>query len=250
MLDFTNPKSFQDTKTSAISMNEGLRRYMLSIFNYMALALVVTGIAAYVAANSSAFQSLLYVQSAQGTTLSGIGWLISLAPLGIAMFMGFKIHDIKLETAQALFWSYSALMGLSLSILFLYYTGESIFRTFLVTASTFGAMSIYGYTTKKDLTGMGSFLIMGLLGLLLASLVNMFLKSSGLDFATSVIGVLIFTGLTAYDVQKLKNVYHYYGNNSTVSLDKIAVIGALNLYMDFINLFLYLLRFMGNRRED
>lgn len=232
---------------AAATYDVGLRGYMLKIYNYMASALALTGIVALFAASSEGFQSLMYSAGANGQVgISGLGYLIMFAPLGLVLWLSFGLHRMSVATAQAIYWAYAALLGLSLSSIFLVYTGESIARTFFVTAGTFGAMSLYGYTTKKDLTGFGSFLIMGVIGLILASLVNMFMQSSGLTFAISVLGVLIFTGLTAYDTQKLKNMYYQIGGGDTLA--KATIMGALNLYMDFINIFIYLLRFMGDRR--
>jgi FtsH-binding integral membrane protein len=236
-------------QTRAVERDAGLRAYMLRIYNYMASALALTGIVALFAANSPFFLSLLYQVNEAGLPvgISGFGWLVMFAPIGLVLWLSIGIERMSMFTAQALFWGYAGLLGLSLSSIFLTYTGESIARTFFVTAGTFGAMSLYGYTTKRDLTGMGSFLMMGLIGLLVASLVNIFLKSSGLAFATSVIGVLIFVGLTAWDTQKLKGMYYQVGGNAQ-ALAKVSIMGALSLYMDFINIFMYLLRFMGERR--
>ncbi|MEK6734514.1 MAG: Bax inhibitor-1/YccA family protein [Pseudomonadota bacterium] len=225
----------------------GLRAYMLQVFNYMAIALVITGVAAYYA-SSDAFMSLMISQSSN--SLSPFGWAIQLSPLFIVMFLSYKINSMSLQAAQITFWVYSVLMGLSLGILLLQYTGESIAKTFLITASVFGTMSLYGYSTKKDLTSLGSFMMMGVIGLVIASLINLFLQSSAIAFATSIIGVIIFTGLTAYDVQKIKNVYIYspYSQDSETA-SKSAIYGALTLYIDFINLFIMLLRFFGSRRD-
>jgi len=236
-------------QTRAVDRDAGLRAYMLRIYNYMASALALTGIVAMVAANSPAFLSALYHVNAAGypTGVSGLGWLVMFAPVGLVLWLGMGINRMSLFTAQAIYWSYAVLIGLSMTSVFLMFTGESIARTFFVTAGTFGAMSLYGYTTKRNLTGFGSFLIMGLIGLLVASLVNIFLRSSGLAFATSVIGVLIFIGLTAWDTQKLKNMYYRVGSSGDM-LAKVSIMGALSLYMDFINIFMYLLRFMGDRR--
>lgn len=236
------------SQSQAAVQDAGLRAYMLRIYNYMASGLALTGITALFTANSEAMLSLFYnVQAGQVVGMSGLGWLVAFAPIGLALWMGLGMHRMSVATAQALFWAFSVVMGLSLSSVFLLYTGESIARTFFVTAGTFGAMSLYGYTTKKDLSGWGSFLMMGLIGLILASIVNIFLGSSGLNFAISVIGVLIFVGLTAFDTQKLKAMYYQVGLSSDLA-KKLAINGALNLYMDFINMFLFLLRFMGDRR--
>lgn len=230
--------------------DEGLRAYMIQIFNLMALALAVTGVCALFAGNSESFISMMYSKTENGGMgISPLGWIIQLSPLFIVLFFSYKINSISAQSAQAIFFVYSIMMGLSLAPIFLMYTGESIARAFFITASTFGAMSIYGYSTKKDLTAFGSFLMMGVIGIVIASLVNLFMASSALNFAISVVGVLLFTGLTAYDVQKLKNAYL-----SSAGLDgeisrKMAISGALTLYLDFINLFIMLLRLFGSRRD-
>jgi len=234
-------------QTQAVAQDAGLRAYMLRIYNYMASALALTGITALVAANSPAIMSMFYTMNGNHVGMSGLGWLVFLAPIGLVLWLSFGLHRMSAATAQAIYWFYSVLIGLSLTSIFVLYTGESIARTFFVTAGTFGAMSLYGYTTKKDLTGLGSFLMMGLIGLILASLVNLFLQSSGLAFATSVIGVLIFVGLVAYDTQKIKGIYYQIGAGGEM-LAKASIMGALSLYLDFINIFLHLLRFMGDRR--
>ncbi len=235
-------------QTRSVSRDEGLRSYMLSIYNYMASALSLTGIVAMFAAHNPAFLSAMYnVQDGHAMGISGLGYLVMFAPLALVMWLGMGINRMSTTTAQAIYWAYSVLIGLSLSSIFLMYTGESIARTFFITAGTFGAMSLYGYTTKRDLTGFGSFMVMGLIGLMVASVVNMFLHSSGLQFVTSVLGVAIFIGLTAWDTQKLKNMYYQFSGTGDM-MKKMSILGALNLYMDFINIFVYLLRFMGDRR--
>jgi len=235
-------------QTRSVSRDAGLRSYMLRIYNYMASALALTGIVAMVAANSPAFLGALYnVQGGHAVGMSGLGWLVMFAPVGLVIWLGMGIGRMSVATAQAIYWTYAVLIGLSLSSIFILYTGESIARTFFVTAGTFGAMSLYGYTTQKDLSSFGSFLIMGLLGLIVASIVNMFLHSSALMFATSVLGVLIFVGLTAWDTQKLKVMYYQVGGSGEM-LAKVSIMGALSLYMDFINIFMYMLRFMGDRK--
>jgi uncharacterized protein len=217
--------------------DEGLRSYLLKVFNYMAGGLGLTGIVAFAVAQSPAL-----VQAIFGTPLA---WVVMLAPLGFVIFFSARINQMSYQAAQTTYWLFAGVMGLSMASIFLAYTGASIARTFFVTASVFGAMSLYGHTTKKDLSGMGTFLFMGLIGIILASLVNLFLKSSGLDFAVSLLGVLIFTGLTAVDVQRIKMTYGAMGEEM---VGKMAIYGALQLYMDFINLFVMLLRFMGDRR--
>lgn len=222
-------------------IDEGLRSYMLRVYNLMALGLAITGIAALgtsvMAQNNPAFAQALYG--------SPLRWVVMLAPLGMVMFLSFRIHKMSTAAAQTTFWVYAAVMGVSLSSILLVYTGQSVARTFFITAASFGALSLFGYTTKRDLSGMGSFLMMGLFGIIIASIVNMFLGSSGLQFAISVIGVLIFAGLTAYDTQQIKEMY-YEGDDSETAGRK-AIMGALRLYLDFINLFLFLLQFLGNR---
>ena len=226
------------SRSSAGALDQGLRSYMLGIYNYMALGLGLTGLVATLVASSPALLQAIY-----GSPLQ---FVVMLAPVGFVLFLSFRLHAIQSSTAQMLFWAYAGLMGLSLSWIFLAYTGASVAKVFFVTAGTFGAMSLYGYTTQKDLTGMGSFLLMGLIGLVLASLVNIFLKSSAFEFVISAIGVLIFTGLTAYDTQVIKGEY-FEGDDREVMMKK-SIMGALRLYLDFINLFLHLLRFLGDRR--
>ncbi len=210
---------------------------MQKVFGLMAGGTAVTGLVSYFGAASG-----LYLQIAQTPLI----WVVVFAPLAFAFFFGMKIQTMRASTAQVLFWVFSALMGLSLSYIFLRYTETSIARTFFIAAATFAGMALYGYTTKRDLSAMGSFLIMGVWGLVIAMVVNMFLASSALHWAISIIGVLVFTGLTAYDAQKIKSMY-YAGDGAEVSTKK-AVIGALNLYLDFINLFVFLLQFLGDRR--
>jgi FtsH-binding integral membrane protein len=237
-MDF-NSSARATSGTNSLQYNEGLRAYMLRIYNYMAAALGITGIVAYLASSSPALMQSIY-----GTPLQ---FVVMLAPLGIVMYLSMRINRLSVQSAQLWFWGYAGAMGLSLSYVFLVYTGASVARCFFITASVFAGMSLYGYTTKKDLTGMGSFMLMGLFGLIVASLVNIFLKSSGLDFAISAIGVLIFTGLTAYDTQRLKEVY-YASGGSEDSISRASIMGALTLYLDFINLMLMLLRFVGDRK--
>lgn len=238
-------RDFQQTgaRTGAV-VDQGLRSYMLRVYNYMTVGLVLTAVAAY-ATFSMAVQGGELTQFGQAIYVGPAKWLVILTPLALVFFMSFRLHTLSLGAAQATFWIYAALMGVSFGSLGLIYTGASIARVFLITAAAFGALSLYGYTTKRDLTGWGSFLFMGLIGLIVASLVNMFFASSAMSFALSVISVLIFTGLTAYDTQAIKETY-YEGDGSTVAGHK-AIMGALRLYLDFINLFLSLLRLFGNR---
>lgn len=239
----------QGTAALTVEMDQGLRSYMLGIYNYMTSALLLTGIVALLAANSPAVMGMMYQTNEYGQLLGmkPMGWVVALAPLAFVMFFGMAINRLSFGAAQGAFWLFASLMGLSLASLFFVYTGESIARAFFVTAGTFGAMSLYGYTTKKDLTSWGSFLLMGLIGLIIASLVNIFLKSSALGFAVSVISVFVFLGLTAYDTQRLKMTYYQLAGHAEL-VKKASIMGALSLYMDFINLFISLLRFIGERR--
>ncbi len=218
-------------------IDEGLRAYKLRVYNYMASGLALTGIVAYGVAITPALFNAIY-----GTWLV---WVVMLAPLGVVMFLSARIHKMSAAGAQTAFWVFAVLMGASLAYIFIIYTGTSIARVFFITASVFGAMSLYGYTTKRDLTGWGSFFFMGLIGIIIAMVVNIFLQSSALEFAISVIGVLVFVGLTAYDTQKIKEMYA--ASDSTSVATKKSIMGALRLYLDFINLFLMLLRLFGNR---
>lgn len=219
-------------------IDQGLRSHMLRVYNYMAAALGLTGLIAYFIGTTSAINTLM--------ANPVLFWVAALAPIALVFFLSFKIASMSLQTAQITFWIYAALMGVSLSSIFVVYAQESIAKVFFITAGTFAAMSIYGYTTKRDLTKMGSFLMMGLIGIILASIVNIFLKSSALGFAISIIGVLVFVGLTAYDTQKIKEMY--IENEDGTIAGKKAIMGALALYLDFINLFLMLLRLFGDRR--
>ena len=222
----------------AAGIDEGLRAYMLKVYNYMASGLALTGLVAYGLTLSPAAMQAIF-----GTPLM---WVVMLAPIGFVFFLGARIHAMKASTAQTLFWVYAAVMGLSLASIFVIYTGTSVARVFFITAGTFAATSLFGYTTKRDLSGFGSFLFMGLIGLIIASVVNIFLHSTGLQFVISVVGVLLFTGLTAYDTQAIKSIYAE--SDGTEVSEKKAIMGALTLYLDFINLFLMLLRLFGDRR--
>ena len=235
----------------AAVIDAGLRAYMIRIYNYMAAGVAITGVVSYLTFNAAAVTN----QAGQITGLTPFGQAIYGGPLMIVLFLGtlgmvfflsFRINKLQVGTALTLFMVYAGLLGLMLSSIFMTYTGASITRTFFISAASFGALSLYGYTTQRDLSPIGSFLVMGLFGLILAIIVNIFLKSTGLDFAISAIGVLIFAGLTAWDTQKIKEMYSA-NDDGTVSGRK-AVMGALTLYLDFINLFLFLLRFMGDRR--
>jgi len=210
---------------------------MLRVYNYMGSGLLLSGIVAYGVANSPALMQVIF-----GTPLM---WVVMLAPLGLVMFLSARIEKMSTGAAQATFWIFAALMGASLASIFVVYTQTSIVRVFMITSVTFGAMSLYGYTTKKDLSAWGSFLMMGLIGIIVASIVNIFIESSMMQWVISVIGVLVFTGLTAYDTQKIKEMYSHADGEATMS--KKAIMGALRLYLDFINLFLMLLHLFGNR---
>ena len=220
----------------------GLRSYMLSVYNYMASGELLTGIVAMLFA-PYARQVLI---SANGRGMSGLGWIITLSPLAIVFAMSYGAARMRTGTLQLLFWAFAGLMGLSMSTLFLVYTGTSIAQTFFATAAAYLGLSLYGYTTKRDLSGFGTFLIMGVVGILVALLVNMFLQSTAMALAISVIGVLLFAGLTAYDTQRIKSMYAYV--QGTEMAGKTVIMGALTLYLDFINMFQFLLSFMGNRR--
>ena len=248
MADFDN-RLVRGAATGAVSIDAGLRAYMLRVYNYMLVGLGLTGAVAWLTANtplSQVFYSEVATQG--GITLQPniLGWIAIFAPLGMVLLLSFRIQHMSFAAAQATFWGYAALVGVSLSTILFVYTGASVAMTFFVTAGAFGAMSLYGYTTKRDLTGFGSFLFMGLIGLMIAMVVGMFFHSTAMQFVISVAGVLIFTGLTAYDSQNIKNMY--YAGDDAQTAGKKAIMGALRLYLDFLNLFLFLLRFMGNRR--
>ena len=234
-----NQTAYQtQTRADAPAIDQGLRAYMLKVYNYMASGLALTGIVAMMTASSESMLQAIY-----GTPLQ---WVVFLAPLAFVMIMSFGINRLSAPVLQVLFWSFAGVMGLSLASIFVVYTGTSIARVFFITAGTFAAMSLWGYTTKKDLSGFGSFLIMGLIGMFIAMIVNMFLQSSAMHFIISGVGVLIFTGLTAYDTQRIKLMYAETDGSATMS--KKAIMGALTLYLDFINLFIMLMQFLGDRR--
>ena len=240
------------TRTAdSVSIDVGLRAYMLKVYNYMTTALLLTGLVAYFFGKASIVTNDLgqiVELTAIGNTLfnSPLRWVVMLAPLGLVFYFSFRINKMSLSTAQSTFWIFSTLMGLSLASIFIVYTGTSIARVFFICSATFASMSLYGYTTKRDLTALGGFLIMGLFGIIIASIVNIFMKSPAMYFAISIIGVLIFVGLTAYDTQKIKNMYR--NADSETQSGKKAIMGALTLYLDFINLFIMLLRLFGQRR--
>jgi FtsH-binding integral membrane protein len=236
--NLSNQTNFESSNTSTT------QTFMSKVFAWMFAALAVTSITAfYVAGNESIIRSLL-----TETGPSILGWIVMLAPIGFVLAMGLGFNKFSYNTLVILFLSYAVIMGVSLSFILLVYTAASIFSTFLITSLMFGGMAVVGYTTKTDLTKFGSLMMMGLWGLIIASVVNFFLKSDTMEYIMSFIGVAVFTGLTAYDVQKLKNIGNgmEYGDESS---KKVSIMGALNLYLDFVNLFLFLLRFFGSRRD-
>jgi FtsH-binding integral membrane protein len=237
----TDPRLAQ-ARVAVGAIDEGLRSFMLGVYNYMGLGLAITGLVAFVVASTPALAVPIFT--------TPLKWVVMLAPLGFVIFLGARIHALSVSVAQITFWAFAAVMGLSLASIFLVFTGDSIARVFFITAATFGAVSLYGYTTKADLSRFGAFLFMGLIGIIIASLVNIFLASSALQFAVSVIGVLVFTGLTAWDTQRLKEEYlgsfQYAGGDLAA---KGAIMGALSLYLNFINLFMMLLQLFGTQRE-
>ena len=256
--NYASPFGRAAGRTDAATVDAGLRSYMLRIYNYMSIGLAITGLAAlgvYMAAvaDPSAADAVrvgkLYLTPFGYAMYVGpLKWLFMLAPLAMVFAISAGINRLKPATSQLLFWVFSALMGISLSSIFLIYTHTSIVRVFFITAATFGALSLYGYTTKRDMSGMGSFLFMGLIGIIIASLVNLFLASSMLQFIVSVVGVLVFAGLTAWDTQRLKNDYIYgYAAQGGEVAERAAISGALSLYLNFINLFTLLLQLLGQR---
>ena len=247
-LDF-NQRSFTKTVDQA-AIDEGLRAYMLKVYNYMTTGLVLTGFIAYFFGKASveAYVPGGVILTPVGNILfnSGLSFVIMLAPLGFVFYLSARINKMSASSAQITFWLFASIMGLSLASIFVQFTHSSIARVFFITACTFGAMSLYGYTTKRDLTKLGGFLFMGLIGVIIASIVNIFFQSGMMSFVISVIGVLVFVGLTAYDTQNIKNMY--YGGDSEEIGSKKALMGALKLYLDFINLFILLLQLFGQRR--
>jgi len=239
MADYDNPVLRGRSDARADAIDQGLRTYMISVYNYMALGVALTGLVAYATYAIPSIFAAIY-----GTPLV---WVVILAPLGLVLLMSFGINRMSAATAQLVFWLFAGLMGLSTAYIFQVYVAADIVRVFFITAAAFGALSLYGYTTPRSLSAMGSFLFMGLVGIVIASLVNLFLASSALTFAISVIGVLVFAGLTAYDTQKIKEMY--LESDDREVMGKKAIMGALALYLDFINLFLMLLRLFGSSRD-
>lgn len=225
------------TATQTAEFDKGLRAYMLKVYNYMASGVLLTGIIAMIVGTNQDLMLAIYG--------GGLRWIVALAPLAFIMVMSFGAHKMSSGTLQMVFWAFAAVMGLSMASIFAVYSAESIARTFFITAASFGALSLYGYTTKKSLSGMGTFLVMGLIGIIIASIVNFFLASSMMAFVINVAGVLIFAGLTAYDTQRIKESYFMSATGEAVA--KGAIMGAVNLYLDFVNLFMFLLNFLGER---
>jgi Integral membrane protein, interacts with FtsH len=252
MADFETNRGVFSTRTDAGAYDAGLRKYMLRVYNLMFLALVVTGATAYFVFNMAVGVDpetgrLGLTGIGQTLFLSPLKWVVIFAPLGMVLFINMRLNRMSVAGAQAAFWIFSGLIGLSMASIFLLYTAMSIAQVFFITAAAFGALSLYGYTTSKSLSGIGSFLFMGVIGLIIASLVNIFLHSSMMSWVISVAGVGIFAGLTAYDTQRIKEMYYQVGGNEAVA-GKMAILGALALYLDFINMFQFLLSLMGNRR--
>jgi len=252
-----NRQTVAGTRTGTAALDEGLRTYMLSVYNYMAAGLAITGIVAYLvyemavtkdagsAVATLGKNGIMLTEFGRLVFVSPLKWVLLLAPLGLVFFMSARIHKMSVQGAQLTFWIYAALVGASIASIFLVYTHGSISRVFFITAATFGGLSLYGYTTSKDLSGWGSFLIMGLIGIVIASVVNIFVGSTALQFAVSVIGVLVFAGLTAYDTQQIKE--EYFAGDSQLVAGQKAIMGALRLYLDFLNMFLMLLSLFGNK---
>ncbi len=245
MANWSDPRSNATLRatsvgTDAAAFDAGLRSYMLSVYNYMASGVLLTGIVALLFAGSSAAQQILFGPGA-------LKYLIMFAPLAFVMVLSFGINRLSTGAAQALFWVFATVMGLSMASIFFVYTGTSIAQTFFATAAAFAGLSLYGYTTKRDLSGLGTFLIMGVIGLLVASLINLFLQSGTMQLVISFVGVLLFAGLTAYDTQRIKSMYFHVAGTDMAG--KTVIMGALSLYLDFINMFMFLLQFLGDRRS-
>ncbi|MET3710709.1 FtsH-binding integral membrane protein [Sphingomonas trueperi] len=247
----TSESPFATASARAAAHDAGLRSYMLSVYNYMLSGVLLTGIVALAFGKVDALQRVLFqvVETARGPSLQPtlLGWVAMISPLAIVFAMSFGQNRMSEGTLKALFFAYAGLLGASLSTIFVTYTDMSIAQVFFGTAAGFGALSLYGYTTKKDLSGFGTFLLIGLVGILVASIVNIFLQSGTMSLVISAVGVLIFAGLTAYDTQKIKSIYAYVAG--TPEQGKVAIMGALNLYLDFINMFLFLLRLFGSSRD-
>jgi len=232
-------------QAQAADIDVGLRKYMLGVYNYMASGLLLSGIVAIVVANTSLGQLFFTVNEAGRLSQSGLGLLMMFAPLGIILGMSFGANRMSTTTLQGLYWALVSTMGVGFAVALMTYTGSSVARVFFITAASFGALSLYGYTTKKSLSGMGSFLFMGLIGIVIASVVSLFVQSTMLQFMISVGGVIVFAGLTAYDTQRIKN--EYLGLRGSGLEDRSAIMGAVSLYLNFVNLFQFLLSLLGNR---
>ncbi len=259
MAEFDNQGYAQSDIGSRSTTDAGLRAYMLSVYNYMAVGIALTGIVAYAffSMATTTDPSLAVASLGNGTMLTELGrmiyvsplkWVLMFAPLGMVMLFAATAHKMSPSTAQLVFWGFAILMGMSLSSIFIRYTGTSISRVFFVTAASFGALSLYGYTTKKNLSGWGTFLFMGVIGVIIASVVNIWLQSSALQFAVSTIGVLVFAGLTAYDTQRIRETYQYVAHDAA-AVKSAAINGALSLYLDFINMFLMMLSLFGGSND-
>jgi FtsH-binding integral membrane protein len=233
-----------------VAVDEGLRAYMLGVYNYMAGGIALTGVVAYLVSTLAVAErvggQIAFTPFGQALYQSPLSFVVMLAPLAFVFYLSFRVQQMSIGAAQVAFWLFAAVMGLSLSSIFLVYTHQSIAQVFFVTAAAFAGLSLYGYTTRKDLSGWGSFLVMGVIGIVIAALVNYFLQSTALQFAISVVGVLVFAGLTAYDTQRIKETYFELRGNAEL-VAKSAIMGALSLYLDFINMFVSLLQLFGNR---
>ena len=246
MADYDN-RSLRSVATGSVVIDAGLRAHMLRVYNYMLVGLALTGISAWVTANTAFGQLFYEINPATGRYgMTMLGFIALFAPLGLVLLLSFRINRMSVGAAQATFWAYAAVVGIGIAPILFVYTGASVAEVFFITAATFGAMSLYGYTTRADLSGWGSFLFMGLIGVIIASVVNMFLHSAMMQWVISIIGVLVFTGLTAYDTQSIKE--SYVANDDGTVAGRKAIFGALRLYLDFLNLFLMLLQLMGTRR--
>ena len=250
-----NNQTITGARAGTVAVDEGLRAYMLRVYNYMAAGLAITGVVAYLvfelavttnpASSVMTYRGIMLTQFGQLIFFTWLKWVLLFAPLALVFFMSARIHKMSVQSGQLTFWIYAALVGASIASIFLVYAHGSIARVFFITAATFGGLSLFGYTTQKDLSGWGSFLMMGLIGIIIAAVVNIFLASSALQFAISVIGVLVFAGLTAYDTQQIKE--EYYAGDSQLVAGQKAIMGALRLYLDFLNMFLLLLNLFGSR---
>lgn len=237
MADYENP-TYRVPSAEAQAVDQGLRAYMIGVYQYMGLGIALTGTIAFLLSTQPEIMAAIW-----STPLK---WLVVLAPIPVALYTQFRIHTLNPTTAQGLFWLYAALVGLSMSLLVAVYTGTSIARVFFITAAAFGALSLYGYTTQRNLSGMGSFLFIGLIGIILAAVVNIFLQSSAMQFAISVIGVLVFAGLTAFDTQRIKQMYYEAAGDQTTAA-RYSVLGALWLYISFVAMFQFLMSLIGDR---